>query len=110
MVCDGIHYRPKKARTTLAPDLKYLICSKALYDEVALVVSCAGDVALAKRLHQFLLLSKWSSNASISIENDEIAIENEQSLIGIRHVRRLLEGFLASNYDLDDYSLTNVGE
>jgi len=90
--------------------LKRLICSKTLYDQVTKVISCAGDLELANRLHQFLLLSEMSSHAIFSIENDEIAIANGQSPINNRNVRRLLEGFLASNDDLDDYSLTNIGE
>lgn len=78
--------------------------------QVTKVINCAGDAGLAERLHQFLLLSKMSSHASISIGKDEIAIENEQSLIDNRYVRLLVEAFLASNDDLEDYSLTNIGE
>lgn len=75
-----------------------------------MLISSAGDIELADRLYRFLLSSSMSSRASISIENDEITVVNEQSRADTKHLRRILEGFLSSNDDLDDYSLTNIGE
>lgn len=81
-----------------------------MYDQVSIVVNCAGDIKLAERLRQFLLSSSVSSRVSISIENDEITLENGRSRIDNRHVRTLLTGFLGENDAFGEYSLTNMGE
>jgi hypothetical protein len=73
---------------------------------VAVIVSCAGDDSLAVRLRDFLNKSKWLQFATISVYDDEVTIEDRLIDVKIRDVQRLLEAFLASNNDLDEYSVT----
>ncbi len=77
---------------------------------MTIVINCAGDAELADRIRQFLLRSKTSPDASISIVNDEIMIQDPQSTLQDKDVRKLLDDFLASNNHPAGYSITQFGE
>jgi|GEM_PF-1840729 len=83
------------------------------YNEVLrmpIAISCAGDLEITKRLFEYLTLSMKSANASITIENDEIYVDNKQSNIKSEDVRDLLESFLTTNDDLADYAQTRLAD
>lgn len=72
------------------------------------VVSCAGDGDLAKRLYDFLV-SAYPSAANtdmISLKEDEVTIQNKELGIKNDEMRKSLAKFQASNADLVGYSIT----
>jgi hypothetical protein len=73
---------------------------------MAVVVSCAGDNELAKKLHDYLT-SKFSPANVISLTEDEITIQP-----GIKNdtIRKSLSEFVKSNPDLAGYSVTEFGD
>lgn len=77
---------------------------------MAILISCAGDESLALGLHEFLSKSKWLQSATISVNNDELSIEDRLNSIKTKDVQRLLEAFLALNDDLDEYSVTEFND
>lgn len=72
------------------------------------VVSCAGDTDLAKRLYDYLVSAYPSATDTgmISLNEDEITIQSKE--LGIKNdvVRKSLSEFQASNADLVGYSIT----
>jgi hypothetical protein len=76
-----------------------------------LVVSCAGDNELAKKLHSYLT-SKFSSAPYdlISLREDEVTIQNMELGIKNAAVRKFLDEFVGSNPDLAGYSITEFGD
>jgi hypothetical protein len=77
---------------------------------VAIVISCAGNVALAKRLYQFLSKSVWLYVAAVAINNDQITIESGLPVLKKSDVRWLVEAYLALNEDIKKYSITESGK
>jgi hypothetical protein len=77
-----------------------------------MLISCAHDSDLAKRLYDFLA-SAYPSVAStdmISLKEDEITIQNEKLHIKNDEVRKSLSEFQASNADLVGYSIMKFGD
>jgi hypothetical protein len=75
------------------------------------VVSCAGDSELAKRLHDFLL-SAYPSAANtgiLALTGDEVTIDN--SPLGIKNeaMQRSLAEFQSQNKDLVGYAISEFG-
>lgn len=72
------------------------------------VVSCAGDDELAKKLHSYLA-SKFSPAPAdlISLEEDEITITPS---IKNDAIRKSLDEFVKSNPDLASYSVIEFGD
>ena len=73
---------------------------------MSIIVSCAGDTQLAEKLGTFLL----SKSVDVSIKIDEIAIETDAQNIKSADVRNLLTEFLATNSDLTQHSITELGD
>jgi hypothetical protein len=76
------------------------------------LISCAGDSDLAKKLCNFLL-SAYPSAANtniISLKEDEVTIQNDELGIKNDEVRKSLSKFQASNADLVGYSITQIGD
>jgi hypothetical protein len=77
---------------------------------VTIIINCAGDVALAKRLYQFLSKSVWMYVAAVAINNDQIMIESGLPVLKKSDVRWLVEAYLALNEDVKKYSITESGK
>ena len=75
------------------------------------LISCAGDSDLAKKLYDFLL-SAYPSAANtnmISLREDEVTIQKK---LGIKNkeVRKSLSDFQSINADLASYSIMEFGD
>lgn len=77
---------------------------------MTIIISCAGNVALAKRLYQFLSKSVWMYVASVAINNDQIMIDSGLSVLRKSDVQWLVEAYLALNEGLKKYSITESGK
>jgi hypothetical protein len=77
---------------------------------VTIIINCAGDVALAKRLYQFLSKSVWMYVAAVAINNDQIMIESGLPVLKKSDMRWLVEAYLALNEDVKKYSITESGK
>jgi hypothetical protein len=74
---------------------------------VRTIINCAGDDSLAVRVRDFVSKSKWVRFATFSVNSDEVMIEDGFG-VKTKDVRRLLEAFIASNNDLDKYSIIEI--
>ena len=73
------------------------------------LISCAGDSDLAKRLFDFLVSAYPSSADMISLDEAEVTIRGKKLDIKNNEVRNTLSKFQASNTDLAGYSITEFG-
>jgi hypothetical protein len=75
---------------------------------MAVVVSCAGDNGLAKRLYDHMA-SEFSPNF-VSLNGDEITVQAKE--LGIKNdaLHRSISKFVGSNSDLVGYSITEFGD
>jgi hypothetical protein len=69
------------------------------------LVSCAGDSDLAKRLYDFLVAAYPASKDVISLDADEITIQNEKPRVKNKEIRQSLAEFQAANPDLEGYTI-----
>jgi hypothetical protein len=76
---------------------------------MAAIVSCAGDYGLAERLHDFLLSTFPSNLKAISLNEDEVTIQNKELGVKSSAIRGLLGIFQGSSPDLVGYTITEFG-
>lgn len=69
------------------------------------LISCAGDSDLAKRLYDFLVSAYPANEDMISLNTDEITIQNEKLRIKNNEIRKSLARFQAENPDLDRFTI-----
>jgi hypothetical protein len=74
------------------------------------LVSCAGDSDLAKRLYDFLIAAYPASQDMISLNADEITIQNEKLHIKNEDIRESLAKFQATNPDPAHYSIIKFAD
>lgn len=77
---------------------------------MAAIVSCAGDDDLAKRLYDYLSSIIPSNIKAITLNADEVTIQNKE--LGIKNdaIRGLLGKFQSSSSDLVGYTITEFGD
>jgi len=75
-----------------------------------MIISCAGNIALAKRIYQFLSHSVWLYVAAVDIKDDQITIESGLPVLKKSDVRWLIEAYLALNESGKKYSISESGE
>jgi hypothetical protein len=73
------------------------------------LISCAGDSDLAKRVFDFLISAYPSKAEMISLDEAEVTIRDKTSGIKNIEVRAKLSKFQTSNTDLTGYSITEFG-
>jgi hypothetical protein len=69
------------------------------------LISCAGDNDLAKRIHEWFLSAYPDGRNMILLGGDEILIMNKELGIKKKDARKVLSKFLSSNQELADYSV-----
>jgi hypothetical protein len=74
------------------------------------LISCAGDNDLAKRLYNFLVSAYPDNTDMISLNEDEITIQSEKLSIRNDDVRESLAKFQATNADLDQYTIIEFAD
>ena len=73
------------------------------------LINCAGDTDLAKRLYNFLASTYPTIRIMMSLNEAEITIQGKTLGIKNNEVRETLSKFQASNADLAGYSITQFG-
>lgn len=73
------------------------------------LIDCAGDSDLARRVFDFLISAYPSKAGMISLDEAEVTIRNKTYDIKISEVREKLSNFQTSNADLAGYSITEFG-
>jgi hypothetical protein len=79
----------------------------------SIVISCAGDNELARKIKDYLMSKITSSSDTIyiSLSEDELEIVLEKLEISRDAIRKLLHGFVKSNPELsDNYSITEFDD
>jgi hypothetical protein len=71
----------------------------------SIVINCAGDNELARKINDYLMSKITSSNDTIyiSLSEDELEIVPEKLGISKDAIRKLLHNFIKSNPELADY-------
>jgi hypothetical protein len=71
----------------------------------SIVINCAGDNELARKINDYLKAKITQSDDTIyiSLSEDELEIDLEKLRISKANVRKLLKDFIKSNPDLADY-------
>ena len=71
----------------------------------SIVINCAGDNELARKINDYLKAEITQSDDTIyiSLSEDELEIDLEKLQISKANVRKLLKDFIKSNPDLADY-------
>jgi uncharacterized ferredoxin-like protein len=71
----------------------------------SIVINCAGDNELARKINDYLMAKITQSNDTIyiSLSEDELEIVLEELGVSKANIRRLLKDFIKSNPDLADY-------
>jgi hypothetical protein len=75
----------------------------------SIVINCAGDNELARKINDYLIAKITQSNDTIyiSLSEDELEIVLEKLGVSKANIRKLLKDFIKSNPDLaDHYSVT----
>lgn len=76
----------------------------------SIIISCAGDTELAKKINDYLIDNISSSNDTtyISVSGDELEVVLEKLGVSRDHIRKLLYGFIKADPKLlgDRYSIT----
>jgi hypothetical protein len=73
------------------------------------LINCAGDTDLAKRLYDFLVSTHPTITGMTLLNEAEIAIQGKTLGIRNNEVKETLSKFQASNADLAGYSITEFG-
>jgi hypothetical protein len=71
----------------------------------SIVINCAGDYELVRKINDYLKAEITQSDDTIyiSLSEDELEIDLEKLQISKATVRKLLKDFIKSNPDLADY-------
>jgi hypothetical protein len=75
----------------------------------SIVISCAGDNELARKINDYVVakITQSSDTIYISLSEDEIEISLEKLRVTKDEIRQLLNEFIKSNPELaDSYSIT----
>jgi hypothetical protein len=75
----------------------------------SIVINCAGDNELAKKINDYLVgkITQSSDTIYISLSEDELEIVLEKLGVSKDEIRKLLNEFMKSNPELaDSYSIT----
>jgi hypothetical protein len=79
----------------------------------SIVISCAGDNELARKINDYLMdkITQSSDTIYISLSEDEVEIVLEKLGVSKDEIRKLLEDFIKSSPELaDDYSITEFDD
>jgi uncharacterized ferredoxin-like protein len=79
----------------------------------SIVINCAGDNELARKINDYLMgkITQSSDTIYISLSEDEIEIVLEKLGVSKDEIRKLLDDFIKSNPELlDDYSVTEFND
>ena len=71
----------------------------------SIVISCAGDNELARKINDYLMdkITKSHDTIYISLSEDELEIILEKLEVSKDEIRKLLQDFIKSNSELADY-------
>jgi hypothetical protein len=79
----------------------------------SIVISCAGDNELARKVNAYLMekITQSSDTIYISLYEDEVEIVLEKLGVSKDEIRKLLHDFIKSNSELADYySITEFND
>jgi hypothetical protein len=92
--------------TILSPAVSYyLVANKRFLPMSSIVINCAGDNELARKVNDYLIdtMVKSKDTIYISLLEDEIEIVLEKLGVSRNDIRKLLNNFLKSDPDLADH-------
>jgi hypothetical protein len=71
----------------------------------SIIISCAGDNELARKINDYLMdkITKSHDTIYISLSEDELEIVLEKREVSNDEIRKLLQDFIKSNSELADY-------
>jgi hypothetical protein len=71
----------------------------------SIIISCAGDNELARKINDYLMdkIRKSHDTIYISLSEDELEIILEKLEVSKDEIRKLLQDFIKSNSELADY-------
>jgi hypothetical protein len=71
----------------------------------SIVISCAGDNELARKINDYLMdkITKSHDTIYISLSEDELEIVLKKLEVSKDEIRKLLQDFIKSNSELADY-------
>ena len=71
----------------------------------SIIISCAGDNELARKINDYLMdkITKSHDTIYISLSEDELEIVLEKREVSNDEIRKLLQDFIKSNSELVDY-------
>jgi hypothetical protein len=71
----------------------------------SIIISCAGDNELARKINDYLMdkITKSHDTIYISLSEDELEIILEKLEVSKDEIRKLLQDFIKSNSELVDY-------
>jgi hypothetical protein len=71
----------------------------------SIIISCAGDNELARKINDYLMdkITKSHDTIYISLSEDELEIILEKLEVSKDEIRKLLQDFIKSNSELADY-------
>jgi hypothetical protein len=79
----------------------------------SIVISCAGDNELARKINDYLMdkITPSHDTIYISLSEDELEIVSEKLGVSKDEIRKLLHDFIKSNSELADYySITEFND
>ena len=79
----------------------------------SIVISCAGDNELARKINDYLMdkITKSHDTIYISLSEDELEIVLKKLEVSKDEIRKLLQDFIKSNSELADfYSVTEFND
>lgn len=75
-----------------------------------IVVSCAADPDFAKDLNDYLLSSLNSKKNSITLDGDEIYINEDRASASRKNIIKAIHSFLAKNKNYKDREIAEYGK
>ncbi len=79
----------------------------------SIIISCAGDNELARKVNDYLMgkIAQFRNTICISLYEDEVEIVSENLGVSKDEIKKLLRDFIKSNSELaDHYSLTEFND
>jgi uncharacterized ferredoxin-like protein len=79
----------------------------------SIVINCAGDNELAKKINDYLMdkITQSHDTIYISLSEDEVDVVLEKLGVSKDEIRKLLQDFIKSNSELaDHYSITEFND
>jgi hypothetical protein len=79
----------------------------------SIIISCAGDSQLARKVNDYLIgkIAQSSNTINISLYEDEVEIVSENPGVSNDGIKNLLHDFIKSNSELaDNYSITEFND